>query len=368
MKNVFKPVLLTAMAAALAISSGCSGDTKWSFKSGDFSLTNGNWIYNSYESTRSAVAKIQEEDSEATIDNIDFDKKEIEGKAAKDWIYSDAKKSCLRQLTLDNLAKKYKVKADETELESVKKMYISYYYSESKDLFEKLGVSEDSFVEAAIKPSYTSQAIFNAIYGKGGEKEVGDEELNKFFKENYVTYYYIGYSMKTTDENGESQNIDDDTKDKVETSFKKYANMLNKQSKTTDDVDNEYKNDFSVEQSAGASETVMLDNMEDEDLKKAVTDAKEKEAVVVDINDTKYLIYKGNINDKVKDIKYNEDIKEEDKGAVSRDSIVSNMKSEEYQDFLDEEQSKLEYTRNDACIAKYSVMRTVDIYKKYLQG
>ncbi len=368
MKNIIKPAVLTALAASLAISSGCSGDTKWSFKSGDFSLTNGNWIFHSYVSTLNAVSKINEEDTEATVNNIDFNTKEIEGKAAKDWIYAEAKKSCLRQLTLDNLAKKYNTKADETEMESNKALYINYFYTGNKELFEKLGVSEDSFVEAYVKPDYTSQAVFKAIYGKGGEKEVGDEELNKYFTDNYVTYYYVSYSLKTTDKNGTSTDIDDDTRNTVETNFDKYANMLNKQNKTTDDVTTQYKTDFGVENAPAASETVVLEDMEDENLKKAVSEAEEKVAKVVDINDTKYLIYKGNINDKIKDIKYSEDVKDGDKDVVSRDSIVSKMKGEEFENFLDEEQSKLDYTRNDACIAKYSVLRNIDIIKKNSKG
>ena len=40
------------------------------------------------------------------------------------------------------------------------------------------------------------------------------------------------------------------------------------------------------------------------------------------------------------------------------------MKSEEYKEFFEDEVDKLKYERNDACISKYSVMRTVDILKK----
>lgn len=364
MKKILKTAAVITAAAALACSTGCSGDTKWSFSSGENKVTSGSWIFNTYVYTMDAVSELQKEDSGNTISNIDFEKKLIDGQPAKDWIYLKAKIDCKRQLTLDNLMKKYGAVVDTADVESMKQLYVNYYYNGSKDLFEQLGVSEDSFVDAYVMPGYKSDAIFKKLYGKGGEKAVSDEEVKKYFTDNYVTYYSLSYSLKTTDENGSSVAVDDDTKDKINESFNKYKHMLNDQGKTTKDVDDQYKIDFSVENSPSETETTVLDDMEDANLKEIVSEAKVGEATVVTKNDTIYLVYKTDINEKAKNIKYSEDITEQDTGAISTESIVSKMKKQEFEDFLDQEIDKLDYTRNDACIARYSVMRTVDIVKK----
>ncbi len=364
MKKIFKTAAAVSVAAAVACSAGCGGNTKWSFKSGDNELTNGNWIFETYIGTMNAVSKISEGNSEKNIQNIDFEKEEIEGSPAKDWIYMQAKIDCKRQLTLDNLMKKYGATVDQSEADSMKQMYVNYFYSGSKELYEKLGVSEDSFVTAYVLPNLKSSALFNKLYGKGGEKAVSDEEMNKYFTENYVTYYTLTYNLKTSNDSGESMDISDEQKDIAETNFRKYVKMLNEQGKTTQEVSDQYKVDFSVETAPATNETTLASDMEDEDLKKEVEAAEVKKAKTVTIHDTLYLIYKGDINEKVADLKYPEDIKEDDTTSISRLSVARNMKTEEYEDFLDKEIDKLDYTRNDDCIAKYSVMRTVGIIKE----
>ncbi len=364
MKNIVKSAAVITSAAALLLTSGCMGDTKWAFKSDEYYAKNSAWILNTYISTMGAVNKAAESDSSINIKNMNFDKQEIEGKLAKDWVYAEAKASCLRMITLNKLVKEYNAKVDQSTFDMQKQMYLNYYYTPSKELYEELGVSEDTFVEAYIMPEANYDAVFNAIYQKGGTKAVSDEDVEKYFTDNYVTYYYLTYNLKMTDDTGTSVDIDDETKDKYEENFRKYQHMLNDQSKTTKDVDEQYKVDFGAEESNGATETQAADDIENADLKKAVQDAAEKKAEIVTINDKVYLIYKGSIKEKAADIKPDDEITEENSGAVSRNSIVSKMKAEEYKEFFEDELDKLKYVRNDACIAKYSVMRTVDILKK----
>lgn len=362
MKKIIRSAAVIAAAAALVCASGCSGDTSWAFSSGDNRIKNGNWIFCTYDGTMEAVQELQKENSENTITSIDFDKQLIDGKPAKDWIYLQAKIACKRQLTLDNLMKKYGAVVDTQDVEYMKNLYVSYVYNGNKELFEKLGVSEDSFVEAYVMPQYKADAVFKKLYGKDGEKAVPDDEVTKYFTDNYVTFYSLSYSLKTTTENGTTE-LDDETKEKVDTNFKKYQHMLNDQGKTTKEVDDQYKIDFEVENSPSESETTVLDEIEDENLKKAVTEAEVGKAYLTTVNDTMYLVYKTDINEKAKSIKYSEDITEEDSGAVSREGIVSKMKKDEFEEYLDQEIDKLDYTRNDPCIYKYSVMRTVGMIR-----
>ena len=58
MKNIFKCAAAVTMAAALACSAGCTGDTKWSFKTDHLSLTSGMWISYTFDGVNNALQKV----------------------------------------------------------------------------------------------------------------------------------------------------------------------------------------------------------------------------------------------------------------------------------------------------------------------
>ncbi len=374
MKNISKTLSALALAAVLACSAaGCAvGPGKWSYKTADATISAGSWIYRTYESYSDAVSKI----TEANQDNPDFDsqlmditKEKVEDKNAVDWIFDDAKDKCISLLTVEKLAKDKKAELDAATLESAESMYSQYYkYSdESVAFYEKLGVSEESFLECNIRYNYLYQQLFNKLYGKDGEKEVSDADVQKYYTENYISYYYLSYSLKTTDDDGNSVDIDAETKEKVTANFNKYRNMLNNDKKTTDDVDEAYKTDFEAESAPSSSSAVPIESLDEltisDDLKKAIKESKEKQATVTTIDDTLYLIYRNSAAELAKTIKYQEDV-DEDESYISKDNVVYVMKKDEYDKYLEEEKKKLKYETNDSCIAKYSVERLVKLLKE----
>ena len=371
MKNIVKSAAAVVLAGALLCASGCS-DTKWSFKTDSKALSNGVWIYYTFEGVSDALAKVQETDEKATLDSIDFEKDKIENKIAKDWAYAEAKKKELRYLTLDKLAADLKAEVTDESYNAAKSMYSSIYKSYYSEMFEKLGVSEESYCQANAMPGLLSDAVFEKIYGKAGTKEVSDKDVEAYFVDNYVSYYYTYCDLTTsTDASSESsgtveaaQRLDAETIAKYQENMTKYANMLNNGGKTTDDVTEEYKKDFNVETALTASDTTPKSNLSTtNEVYKAILDAAEGKAFTKEINDKLYMIYRFDIKEKAKDIKSNDDATEDDTKTISRETVVKNMKSEEFNKYLDEEQKNLKYTRNDACIHKYDVLRTVSILK-----
>ena len=376
MKKILRPLTVIALAAALAFSSGCGEDTSWSYKSSGTTLSNGNWIYYTYTEYQNALSKIEEQKSESSSADTskngseqssepDLSKEKIENKKALDWIYSEAKDSCIAQLTLEKLVKDKKVKIDEEQLEAMESSYKTYYENYFEKTLTKLGVSEETYIAANARSAYLSQQLFQNIYGKNGSKEVSDDELNKYFKEKYTHYFYISYPLTSTDENGQTTEISDEDKEKAQTNFNKYANMLNKQNKTTDDVVSQYKTDFSSETDPSTSQTVILENSGlSDDLQKAIKELSEKQAVVKTIDNQMYIIYKAPIADYVSKIKTDDKIDATDMTQISRTNILYSMKSDEFEDYLDSEKKKLDYDKNDACMSKYTVQRTIDIIKE----
>lgn len=378
MKTISKKLAALILVAALGCSAAsCSfGPGKWSYQTDTATISAGTWIYSTYQSYNDAVSKI----TEANADNEDFDvqlmditKEKVEDKNAVDWIFDDAKDKCIGILTLEKLVKDKKVTLDQEQLQSTEDMYAQYYsYSdEAVKFYEALGVSEESFVTANVRYNYLRSELFTKIYGKDGEKEVPEEDVKKYYKENYINYYYIAYSLKTTDEEGNSVDIDAETKDKVTTNFNKYRNMLNNDKKTTDDVETQYKTDFEAESVPSSGTTTLKTTFDDaeasqmsDNLKKAIKDAKEEEAVVKTIDDTLYLIYKGSVSKLADKIKYSEDAGEKETDYVDRASVVYNMKQDEFDKYIEDEKAKLKYDTNDACLSAYSVERTVKIVKE----
>ena len=357
MKRIVKPLALLSAAALLACASGCA-DTSWSVKTDDTTLSNGNYIYYTYMAYSEALSKIDEAESaessetSESSDTQDTLSKEIDGKSAEEWIKDKAMEECVAQLTMDKLIKENNVTVDEEELQIyedyAERIYQAYYST----IFTELGISKDSYIAANGTYSGLSNQLFLTLYGEGGSKEVSQEDRETYFKENYTDYFYIPYSLLTTDDDGNTVSIDDTTLDNVKVNFAKYADMLNSQDKTTDDVVTEYLADFETETDPSTSGTAVLENaISSEDLKTTISELKEGTATVTTIDDTYYLVYKGAIADKVSTLE----------DETTNNSLLHTMKDDEYNEYLDSEEEKLKYEVNDACLSKYTVQRVIDI-------
>ena len=376
MKNIGKKISAFALAAVLTYSAaGCTiGPGKWSYKTDISEISAGSWIYNTYQSYNEALDKIQE----ANADNENFDiqlmditKEKVEDKNAVDWIFDDAKDKCISLLTVEKLAQEKNIVIDESQMEMMGNMYLQYYYNssdESKAFYERLGVSEDSFSESVVRYGLIYQELAEKMYGKDSEKEVADADVQKYYAENYMSYYYIAYSLKTTDEDGNSVDLDDEAKEKATANFNKYRNMINNDKKTTVDVETQYKTDFEAESVPSSSNKILKKDFDEsttlsDDLKKAIKDNKAGQAAVTTIDDTLYLIYTDNMTELAKKIKYSEDAAEDETDYIDKFNTVFAMKKDEFEEYLEGEKGKLQYETNDKCISAYTIDRMIKIAK-----
>lgn len=376
MKNIGKKLSALALCTVMACSAaGCTiGPGKWSYKTDISEISAGSWIYNTYQSYNEAVNKIQEanaDNEDFDIQLVDFTKEKIEDKIAVDWIFDDAKDKCISLLTVEKLAQDKNIVIDESQLKMTGDMYLQYYYNASegsKEFYEKLGVSEDSFSESVTRYGFIYQELFEKIYGKDGEKEVADADVQKYYADNYISYYYIAYSLKTTDEDGNAVDLDDEAKEKTTANFNKYRNMINNDKKTTSDIEEQYKTDFSVESVPSSSNKVLKTDFDEnslsDDLKKAIKDNKPAQATVTTIDDTLYFIYTDNMTELSKKIKYSQDAAEGETDYIDKFNVVFAMKKDEFEKYLEDEKGKLKYETNDKCISAYTVDRTIKIAKQ----
>ena len=302
---------------------------------------------------------------------MDITKEKVEDKKAVDWIFDEAKDKCLSLLTAEKLVKDRNIVIDDEQVNMTANMYVQYYYNGSEEaaaFYEKLGVSEESFGECVARYNYLYQELFENIYGKDGEKALSDEEVQKYYTENYISYYYIPYSLKKTDEDGNSVDIDGETKEKTIANFNKYRNMINNDKKTTNEIETQYKTDFEAESVPSSSNKMLKTDFDEsslsDELKKAIKDNKSNQATVTTLNDTLYLIYTESVSDLAKKIKYSEDAAEDETDYINKLNLVHEMKKDEFDEYIDTEKKALKYETNDACISAYSVERAIKIAKE----
>lgn len=355
-RKMFRPAALLAAAAILFGASGCA-DTSWSFKTDSKTLSNGQWIYFTLSAYSAAKNEISGTESEESSENSDITKATIDGKNAVEWMEEEAKKSAVAFLTVEKLAADNKITISENDDDYQAKIApAEYSYNSAKAVYDKLGVSKESYLDIVVRTSLLSEKLFDALYEKGGTQEVKDDEIEKYFVDNYTDYYYISYNMKTTDESGNTVDIDDVTKDDVKQRFTNYVRMLNSGSTTTE-VEETYKTDFAVE---NVYPSQNITNLEDsylsDELKDAIKKLEAKKATFAELDDQYYLIYKGDINEDARNIS--------DDGTSnmpSRKNLLYAMKTDDYKKYLEDQQAELKYEVNDSCISKYSIKRTIDI-------
>lgn len=354
MKKLGKPIAVLSAAALLACTTGCA-DTSWSFKTKDSTLSNGMYIYYTYVAYNDATSELSKDNNTQSSESKNILSEKIDGKSAEEWIKNKAVEECVAQMTMDKLIKDNKVKVDKEDLK-IYEDYAEQWYQYGSSLYQELGISKESYIAATGTYSGLSEQLFASLYDKGGSKEVSKEDKEKYFKENYTNYFYIACNLKTQDDSGNSKDISAEEKEKITTNFAKYKNMLDKQNKTTDDIVAEYKKDFETETDPSRSGAAVIKNLGlNEEVQKTIEGLKEGQSEVKEINNQYYIFYKGKIEDKLSNL--------DDKSTNT--SLLHTMKDEEYNKYIDDAEAKLKYEKNDACLSKYTVQRTVDILKSY---
>lgn len=379
MKN-FSKLLAVILCMVIALStSACSLKPQYSYKTDDTELAIGVYIYalySAYSQAESLAKETEGYDAEAgTYDGEkSFLKVQITDEdgvtaTADEWIADQADKSLKNLLAIEHEYNRLGATMDETTVEGYKAsakeywdygpyyaMYGEQYKSPYSDIFEPLGVSYESF-EYFYLTSAKQEVVFDLLYADGGEKGVNDEELTKYFTENYTSYTYFNTNMyetkeATSDEAGGtiSENVamsDADVK-KIENNFKGYADSLNGGAKVADVVD-KFMKDFDLQSDTSVSTVEIMENSTiGEDLISAINELKEgtatNKAIGEDNSKVMYLFYKGKIADKV-----DEYIKD----ATNRKTVLQNYKGEEFSTYIESVANSLDIEISKA-VSKYS--------------
>lgn len=359
-------LMAVVMIFSVLIVSGCtpiSLNKEWSYKTADKELAIGVYIYSldtAYQQAKSYAQELDDydesKDSWLEMEITDDDgNKEVASK----WIKDQAKLMCLSYLVVDEQIKKENIdvslaSADE-QAETFWNVgqYADYgYVMPMKDDLEPYGISLESFRYCSTEYSTKYQALFNKLYKEGGSKEVTDEELTKYFNDNYTDYSYFSVNLYTasTDEAGESTNIamSDKEAKKVTDEIDGYVKDINN-GKAYDDVIDAYMKANDIESNPATSSIENLENTSlGDEVKEALEKLENNKATAVKVgsgeNAVYYFVYKRNIKDAAKDYLADE---------ANSAKVLSSMKGEEFDDYIEELTKKLDYEENTSAIDKY---------------
>lgn len=376
MKTTKKLLALALAMGMLTVSASCA-DQSWSYKDDINTLSIGTYIYymsGAYGYASNQVSSAQTESAtqsgtEAATEAVDVLTQEIEDPNgdkvnAQDYILQEAENACKNLLNTEKLFAQKGLTLSETELtaaESNADQAWSYY----GQTYEKLGISKDSFYRAEYLFAAKYNALFDAIYGIGGEKAVSDDEIKAYFIENYTNYAYLPMNLyTTTDSESDDASSTDSTsvafsEEEVKQAtddFNAYAQQINNGSKTYDEIAQAYTIAAGLEEDPSVTNTEILeDSSLGDELKEALEGLDANQATVIQVGEDStavlYLVYKGDIN------KEAENVFEESQ----RSSVLYSMKFEEYQKDMDAQAKAYECEKNDAAINSYQPTMFKDV-------
>ena len=184
-KNMTKRIkaIIAALLACLMLLSftGCYGDTnEWAVKVGDTTIETG--VYLGYLVNNYLNAKNQ-------VSEKDFWNGKIEEKNVSDWILDETMDNCYSYAYVTQKFDSLGLKLDDDTKEEIDVETENTWSSLSYAL-EKNGCSKKS-LEKIITVSYKMSAIFEHYYFEGGEREIPESELKTYFVDNY-------YKVKST--------------------------------------------------------------------------------------------------------------------------------------------------------------------------
>ncbi len=132
--------------------------------------------------------------------------------SAEEYIRLATRDEMITQAATRQLMAKHNITWSEDELKNLQ----DSFSSANEEEFLSMGISKEHLLNAYKNISLNQSALLNGLYGKGGEREVAEKDLKKYFDENYLSYKIISISL-----------TDDEGKELSATNKKVYTDLLN---------------------------------------------------------------------------------------------------------------------------------------------
>ncbi len=394
MKNLKKLTAAILAAAMLAVFAGC-GDQSWSYKTDSVSLTAGTYIYNLLNGYYEAYDLVESPDEAKDILKEEVtDSDSGETKTVEQYAYDTADETTLKMIAVEELFKSYGLELNKTEYDAALS-YTDQVWSTVKTQFEDYGISQDSFKYCYAEYTVKNGQVFEHLYGKDGDEYVTDDEMTKFFKENYDGYAYFTVYMADVDDEGNSVAKSDEEFEKAQKLMDEYVEMINKSGKTYEDVVKKHVSEYDLTSDPTSSGSVKKDdNTLPTDIADVYSGLKEGEAAMVKTGEEAqtiyYFVYKTK-SDEVIDFLDTDSDSDSDasgenetsenasvevvetadsasgnvfiyplKSGYSHYSLLNEMKGDDFNDYLVEYANSLNVSKNSAVVNSFKPKMFVD--------
>lgn len=232
-------------AAAMALSmSSCGKDTTWGAEIDGEQLRAGIMIYFQSSAVSEAMAYLPSTDASAAADGEAATTTEsvsvlditIEDKPARQWINDKAVQSMREFAAVEKKFAELGLTFENKEEDRLN-IVVDQMWDYFGEYYEKLGVSKQSYYDVGLN-SEKKSAIFKYYYGKGGAKEVPDDEVVSYLTENNARVKYFTMPLK----DGEGNLLKSEGKAELKTMVEGYIDRLNASSVTFEEIQKEYNN------------------------------------------------------------------------------------------------------------------------------
>lgn len=405
LRPMLQKISATLLAALMVLQLTACSDKSWCVKDSDETIPIGVYIYYMYAAYQSKYYELSQQNNNYSGNiygqsdisfNVDVFSQTFDDKPADQWIQDKAIRNSKMLLSIDAKMKELGVEfTDEEELtarqsgdEAWKKIGAS---------MESFGISRNSYDIATGIMSAKYEKLFKAIYGKDGTEPFTDDQMKDYMLQNYMDYSVIKKSFSTgsvdedqvsfssdetgsdsdaipyeelnnsssdatpsetpseasSDPNAESTSDADSTPDaeatpsedeiKTQQQFANYENMI-AQGSTMEQVAEQYMQDDSLQSSPLQSATDnKLTTPMPQEVKDIYDQMPNNSAKSVKSGNTYYLVYKKDVSEQFSKLD----------DETSRDQLLQDMKSEEFDDNLEADIENLGVIVNSSAVKAY---------------
>ncbi len=297
----------------------------------------GCYIYNFYTATMNAPYQDGVDSSKSMLEQ------EIEGKPAETWIRDSAIRSTKLIIAVDDTMAEMGLSLSEEDQKQIETNTNSMWSQFSSVLEEN--VAKSSFQKANTELNYKYTMIFKALYEKGGEKEVPEDEIEKYVTDHYTDYSYIMAPLYDSS----YADLKDEDKKAIRDLLEDCETKINNGTMTIEEAAEAYEKEMETSDSLTSGMANLEEQEESNKLVEALKDMDAGEARFVDLSEDSsvyVLVYKRDINKTVGTYL------EED---TNRLSILDEIKGKEFADMMEEKvDSMTDVEINEAALNDYT--------------
>ena len=192
MNKMTKRALSAVLCGAVVLTAcSCGANTTTALTIDGTEIPAGVYISYQMDALSEAQSALSEEqpDLDMSAEDFDFKKQTIGGIAAEEWVKNKTIELCRNFVATNKMFDEYGLALEDYQKDEIdayvestwndENMYAQYIYGVDVigEYYESLGVGEKSF-KAIQEIFYKQEALFNHIYGEGGELEVSADEIN----------------------------------------------------------------------------------------------------------------------------------------------------------------------------------------------